>query len=203
MNQPLIPFPWIDLVLILVLIAINGVLSMSELAIVSAREARLKAMAKTGSAGAKVALKLASEPGRFLSTAQSGITLIGILAGAFSGAALGMPVAQRLAWLGLETKTAESLGFGLVIVITTFASLVIGELVPKQFALRNPEAIAVIMAPPMSWLSVATAPFVWLLDRTSALIFKIIGLDRENKNVVTAEELHLVVAEAQSAALAG
>ena len=198
MSQPLLPFPWIDLILILALVAVNGVLSMSELAIVSSREARLKAMAKSGSKGAQCALSLAAEPGRFLSTVQTGITLIGILAGAFSGAALGMPVAQRLGFLGLKPETAETLGFGIVIVLTTFASLVIGELVPKQFALRSPEPIAVIMARPMLWLSKATAPFVWLLDRTSAAIFRALGLDRESKNSVTAEELHLVVAEAHT-----
>ena len=185
--------------MILALIALNGLLSMSELAIVSARDARLKAMAKAGSGGAKCALDLAAEPGRFLSTVQIGITLIGILAGAYSGASLGQPVAQRLALIGLDPETAQSVGFGLVIFVTTFASLVIGELVPKQFALRNPEAIAAIVARPMGWLSKLTAPVVWLLDRTSALIFKLLGLNRETKNVVTAEELHLVVAEAQSA----
>jgi putative hemolysin len=199
MSDTLLPFPWLDLVLILALIAINGLLSMSELAIVSSREARLKAMAKAGSGGAKYALGLAAEPGRFLSTVQIGITLIGILAGAYSGASLGEPVGQRLARLGLEAELSRSVGFGLVIVITTFASLVIGELVPKQFALRNPEFIAAIVARPMSWLSRLTAPFVWLLDRTSALFFRLLGLSRENKNVVTAEELHLVVAEAQTA----
>ena len=196
MSQPLLPFPWFDLILILALIAINGVLSMSELAIVSAREARLKAMAKSGSSGARYALQLASDPGRFLSTVQIGITLIGILAGAFSGARLGLPVAQRLAILGIDPTTAETVGFFLVIVLTTYASLVIGELVPKQFALRKPEPIAAFMARPMLWLSKATAPFVWLLDRTSAGIFKALGLQRETQNVVTAEELHLVVAEA-------
>jgi putative hemolysin len=174
-------------------------LSMSELAIVSSREARLKAMVKAGSRGAKWALDLAAEPGRFLSTVQIGITLIGILAGAYSGASLGTPVGQRLAPLGLDPETAQTVGFGLVIVVTTFASLVIGELVPKQFALRNPESIAAIVSRPMGWLSKATAPFVWLLDQTSALIFRALGLNREAKNVVTAEELHLVVAEAQSA----
>ena len=199
MSDALLPFPWFDLVLILALIAVNGLLSMSELAIVSARDARLKAMAKAGSGGARCALELASEPGRFLSTVQIGITLIGILAGAYSGASLGQPVAQRLAFLSLEPDTAQSLGFGLVIVVTTFASLLIGELVPKQFALRNPEAIAAIVARPMGWLSKLTAPFVWLLDRTSALIFRLLGLNREARNVVTAEELHLVVAEAQTA----
>ena len=199
MNDHLLPFPWIDLFLILALVALNGVLSMSELAIVSAREARLKALAKTGSGGARTALALAADPGRFLSTVQIGITLIGILAGAYSGSSLGEPVAQRLALAGLDPETARSAGFGLVIVITTFASLVIGELVPKQFALRSPEPIAVVMARPMLWLSKVTAPFVWLLDRTSALIFRALGLKRESDNHVTAEELHLVVAEAQTA----
>jgi putative hemolysin len=125
--------------------------------------------------------------------------MIGILAGAYSGASLGDPVAQRLGFLGIDPETARSVGFGLVIVVTTFASLVIGELVPKQFALRNPEAIAAIVARPMNWLSKVTAPFVWLLDQTSAFIFRLLGLTRETKNVVTAEELHLVVAEAQTA----
>jgi putative hemolysin len=199
MGDALLPFPWLDLVLILALVALNGLLSMSELAIVSSREARLKAMAKAGSGGAKCALDLAAEPGRFLSTVQIGITLIGILAGAYSGASLGKPVGQRLALLGLDPETAQSVGFGLVIVVTTFASLVIGELVPKQFALRNPEFIAATVARPMGWLSKITAPFVWLLDQTSALIFRLLGLNREAKNMVTAEELHLVVAEAQTA----
>ena len=199
MSHPLLPFPWLDLVLILALVALNGVLSMSELAIVSAREARLKAMAKQGSSGATVALRLAAAPGRFLSTVQTGITLIGILAGAFSGARLGTPVGQRIALLGIDPETADTVGFGIVIVITTFASLVIGEIVPKQFALRSPEPIAAIMARPLEWLSKVTAPFVWLLDKTSSLIFKALGLDRESRNAVTAEELHLVVAEAQTA----
>ncbi len=199
MSDALLPFPWLDLLLILALVALNGLLSMSELAIVSAREARLKAMAKSGSSGARCALGLAAEPGRFLSTVQIGITLIGILAGAYSGASLGEPVGQRIALIGIDAETAMSLGFGTVIVITTYASLVIGELVPKQFALRNPEAIAAIVARPMGWLSKVTAPLVWLLDKTSALIFRLFGLNRETRNVVTAEELHLVVAEAKSA----
>ncbi|HEU4705447.1 MAG TPA: CNNM domain-containing protein, partial [Sphingomicrobium sp.] len=131
MSHPLLPFPWLDLALILALIALNGVLSMSELAIVSSREARLKAMVKSGSAGARRALELASEPGRFLSTVQMGITLVGILAGAYSGATLGEPVGQRLALLGINPETASSIGFAIVIVVVTYASLVIGEIVPK------------------------------------------------------------------------
>jgi putative hemolysin len=193
------PFPWFDVVVILLLVTLNGVFAMSELAIVSSRRPRLRAMARSGRRGAQVAIDLASDPGKFLSTVQIGITLIGILAGAYSGASLGGPVAQRLAALGVEPDTASTLGFTLVIIFTTYASLVIGELVPKQFALRAPEGIAVLVAVPMLWLSRATAPFVWLLDRTSALVFRMLGLNRESSDHVTAEDLHLVVAEATTA----
>ena len=199
MSDHISPIPWTDVFIILALIALNGVFAMSELAIVSSREARLKAMAKSGSRGAQCALDLVAEPGRFLSTVQIGITLIGILAGAYSGASLGTPTAERLQLLGMDPETAKGVGFGIVIVITTFLSLIIGELVPKQFALRSPEPIAVAMSRPMRWLSTVTAPFGWLLDRTSALIFRLLGMNRESKNQVTAEELHLVVAEAQTA----
>lgn len=199
MSDHLAPIPWHDVLIILALILLNGVLAMGEMAIVSSREARLKAMAKSGSAGSQYALDLAADPGRFLSTVQSGITLIAIFAGAFSGAALGEPVAQRLESTGLAGPTAHTVGFGLVIVLTTYFSLVIGEIVPKQIALRSPEPIAAALARPMHWLSRIVAPFVWVLDRSSALIFKSLGLDKESRNQVTAEELHLVVAEAQTA----
>ncbi len=199
MSDHLAPIPWLDVLLIFALIFLNGALAMGELAIVSSREARLKAMAKSGSSGAQCALELAADPGRFLSTVQSGITLIAVFAGAFSGASLGEPATQRIQLLGLDPETAHTVGFGLVIVLTTYFSLVIGEIVPKQIALRSPEPIAVVMARPMRWLSVITAPFVWVLQRSSALIFHVLGLDRESKNQVTAEELHLVVAEAQTA----
>jgi putative hemolysin len=198
-SAPLSPFPWFDVAVIALLIALNGVFAMSELAIVSAREARLKAMAKAGRRGAQTALDLAADPGRFLSTVQIGITLIGILAGAYSGASLGGPVGQRLMLVGAPAEYAQTLGFVLVIVITTYASLVIGELVPKQIALRAPESLAAFMALPMLWLARATAPFVWLLDRTSALIFRLLRLQRDSQSRVTAEELHIVVAEAHHA----
>jgi putative hemolysin len=198
MSDPT-PIPWLDVLIILALVVLNGVLSMSELAIVSSREARLKAMAKSGSAGAACALELAANPGRFLSTVQIGITLVGIVAGAYSGATLGQPVGERIELLGVEPETAGTIGFAIVIVLTTFASLVIGEIVPKQFALRSPEPIAAIVARPMRWLSAATAPVVWLLDQTSKLIFRMLRMNRESENTVTAEELHLVVAEAQTA----
>jgi putative hemolysin len=198
-SQPLAPFPWLDVVIILLLVCLNGVFSMSELAVVSARKPRLKAMARAGRRGAQTALDLASDPGRFLSTVQIGITLIGIIAGAYSGASLGGPTGERIALLGVDPETAQTLGFILVIVLTTFASLVVGELVPKQFALRNPEGIAVKVALPMRWLSRATAPFGWLLDKTSGLIFRLLRLNRESGDHVTAEDLHLVVAEAATA----
>ncbi|MDX3909900.1 MAG: hemolysin family protein [Sphingobium sp.] len=193
---PLTVFPWADVVIILALIALNGVFAMSELAIVSARKPRLQGLEKAGSKGATLAIALAADPGKFLSTVQIGITLIGILAGAYSGASLGGPVGARIARMGVDPETAYSIGFALVIGVTTYASLIIGELVPKQFALRAPEPIAVIMARPMLWLSKITAPVVWLLDGSSALIFRLLGMNRESENHVTAEELHLIVAEA-------
>lgn len=196
---PLAPFPWLDLAIIVALMLVNAVFAMSELAIVSARRPRLEAMARKGRSGARIALQLAGDPGKTLSTVQTGITLIGILAGAFSGEKLGGPVGDRLERLGLGHETAAHWGFALVIVATTYLSLVVGELVPKQIALRAPEPIAVVMARPMLWLSRIAAPFVWLLDRSSALIFLALGLDREREDRVTAEELHLVVAEASSA----
>ncbi len=198
----LTPFPWGDLAIIVALIALNGVFAMSELAIVSARRARLDAITrKSQLKGAQTAIALASDPGRFLSTVQIGITLIGIIAGAYSGASLSGPVAERLVLLGLPVAWADDVGFGLVIGLTTFASLIIGELVPKQFALRAPEPIAVVMAVPMVMLARITAPIVWLLDRTSALIFRLLGLNRESDSHVTAEELHLIVAEASKSGI--
>ncbi len=190
------PFPWIDVAIIFVLIAINGIFSMSELAIVSARPARLEALARMGNRGAKTAIELAEDPGKFLSTVQIGITLIGIVAGAYSGASLGEPVGKRIEALGLSAELAHTLGLTLVIGLTTFGSLVIGELVPKQFALRSPEPIAAAMALPMRWLSWGTAPVVWLLDSSTGLVFRLLRLNRESENRVTAEELHLIVAEA-------
>ena len=190
------PFPWVDVIIILALVALNGVFAMSELAIVSARKARLEAMARSGRKGAATAIELAADPGKFLSTVQIGITLIGIGTGAYSGASLGTPVAARFEMLGLAPETAATVGFALVIALTTYASLIVGELVPKQFALRKPEAVAALVALPMWWLAKFTKPVVWVLDASSALLFRILGLNRENEEQVTAEELHLIVAEA-------
>ncbi|MFN3820174.1 hemolysin family protein [Blastomonas sp.] len=194
--DPLQPFPWIDAVIILALIFLNGVFAMSELAIVSARTARLEAKAKEGSKGARTAIRLGGDPGKFLSTVQIGITLIGILAGAYSGASLGGPVGDRLALIGVPGDISDTVGFAVVIALTTYVNLVIGELVPKQFALRKAEELAVIMAIPMDLMARGAAPVVWLLDNSSALIFRLLGLNRESENIVTAEELHMIFAEA-------
>ena len=193
---PVSPFPWSDVLIIAGLILLNGVFSMSELAIVSARPARLKIAAERGSRGARCALSLADNPGKFLSTVQLGITLVGIIAGAYSGASLGGPTGERLAALGLPARYADNVGFVLVIAATTYFSLVVGELVPKQVALRLAEPIAILAAQPMRVLSRITAPLVWLLDSSSILLMKLIGLRSASDQEVTEEELHMMFAEA-------
>ena len=190
------PFPWTDLVIIACLILLNGLFAMSELAIVSARASRLRLAANKGSGAAKLALALAADPGKFLSTVQIGITLIGILAGAYSGASLGGPVGERLALLGVPERFADNVGFAVVIIATTYFSVIIGELVPKQLALRAAETIALIMARPMHILSRVMAPFVWLLDRSSSLILRLLSIGRPTEERLTAEELHMIFAEA-------
>ena len=190
------PFPWFDLAILAGLILLNGVFSMSELAIVSARTAQLRMAAERGSRGARTALALAADPGKFLSTVQIGITLVGIIAGAYSGATLGGPVGERLALLGVPAASADTAGFALVIVLTTYFSLVIGELVPKQLALRKAVPIALVMARPMALLAKAAAPVVWLLDTSSNLIMRAIGVRHRGEHRLTAEELQMIFAEA-------
>jgi putative hemolysin len=189
----------LELAIALFLIALNGVFALSELAIVSARKARLKTLADAGRIGARAALALAEEPGRFLSTVQIGITLVGVLAGAFSGAALGARMSDYLLGQGLPRGAADPLGYGLVIGGITYLSVVIGELVPKHLALRNAEGIACSMAPLMSFLSRAAAPVVWLLDASTQLVFRLFGRTTDNANAVTEEEIKTIVAEAETA----
>ena len=189
-------FPWSDVLIIAGLILLNGLFSMSELAIVSARTARLKIAAEEGSSGAATALRLAADPGKFLSSVQIGITLVGIIAGAFSGSRLGGPVGERLELAGLSHRYADQAGFALVIVLTTYFSLVIGELVPKQLALRAAEPIAKVAARPMVIVAMVTAPFVWLLDNSSSLIMRAFGFAKGGENLLTAEELQMIFAEA-------
>ena len=193
---PLPPYPWLDVAIILALVLLNGVFAMSELAIVSARPARLEAMARIGRPGARTAIALAGDPGKLLSTVQIGITLIGIIAGAYSGASLGGPTGERLAALGVPVRYADNAGFVLVIALTTYFSLVIGELVPKQLALRVAEPIAIVAARPMILLAKVAAPFVWLLDRSSSLLLRLAGVTHKGDADVTAEDLQMIFAEA-------
>jgi putative hemolysin len=186
----------LELVIILLLLLVNGVFAMSEIAVVAARKPRLQRLAQEGDTRAERALELANDPNRFLSTVQIGITLVGIIAGAYSGASLGGPTGERLAALGLPARFAPEAGFAVVIAATTYFSLVVGELVPKQVALRHAEAIALIAARPMAFLARATAPVVWLLDRSSALLLRLLGVNRKGESGVTAEELHMIFAEA-------
>lgn len=190
------PFPWSDVLIIAGLILLNGLFSMSELAIVSARTARLKIAADEGSSGAATALRLAADPGKFLSSVQIGITLVGIVAGAFSGSRLGGPLGERLVAVGLPERYGDQAGFTIAIVLTTYFSVVVGELVPKQLALRAAEPIAKVAARPMVVVAMVTAPFVWLLDNSSNLIMRAFGFAKGGENLLTAEELQMIFAEA-------
>jgi putative hemolysin len=189
----------VELVIAGFLIALNGVFALSELAIVSARKSRLKVLVENKRAGADAALALSDDPGRFLSTVQIGITLVGVLAGAFSGAALGDMLSDQLREAGASPVLAQTLGYGLVIGLITYLSVVVGELVPKHLALRDPEAIACVMAPPMRFLSRAAAPLVWLLDGSTRLILAIGGKRETDEAPVTEEEIKTLVAEAATA----
>ena len=190
------PYPWTDVLIIAGLIVLNGVFAMSELAIVSAKTSRLQHISDKGSRAAETALSLAADPGKFLSTVQIGITLVGIVAGASSGASLGGPTGERLEALGVPVRYADEIGFVLVIAITTYFNLVIGELVPKQVALRAAIPISLTMARPMAILARIAAPLVWLLDNSSGLLIRLLGVRPGGQSSVTAEELHMIFAEA-------
>ncbi len=180
------------------LIVVNGLLAMSEMAIVSSRLSRLKAMVEHELTGARRALALASDPGRFLSSVQIGITLVGVLSGAFSGATLGQRFSGWLMGQGMSTDAAQAVGVGLVVVAITYASLIVGELVPKQIALRNPEGVAVRVAPAMVLVAKVTWPLVWLLDMSGRLVLKVLGQKGVRQDQVTEEEIRSLVAEAES-----
>ena len=190
------PFPWIDVAVIAGLVVLNGLFAMSELAIISSRPSRLRAAAERGARGAALALVLSENPGRFLSTVQTGITLVGIIAGAYSGVNLGEPIGQRLALLGLPGEWAPGAGFAIAIALTTYLNIVVGELVPKRLALGRPEPIALVAARPMAILARFTAPLVWVLDCSSDLLLRLLGARGIARPQVTAEELHLIMHEA-------
>jgi len=188
-----------EILIVIALTVINGVLSMSELAVVSSRPIRLKVMAEQGNKGATTALKLAEDPGRFLSSVQIGITLVGVLSGAFSGATLGARLTTWLQAQGLAGNLADWLGVGTVVVIITYLSLIIGELVPKQIALRSPETVAARVAPAMKLIATVGGPVVWLLDVSGRMVLSLLGQRGESGDKVTDEEIRTVLAEAQSA----
>ncbi|MCB4822538.1 hemolysin family protein [Roseicella aerolata] len=193
---------WFEIAVILLLVVLNGVFALSELAIVSARRGRLMAMQRAGSPGAAAALALAEDPQRFLPTVQVGISLVGILAGVFGGAQLAGPVGEALAEIPGFAPFATQVGFTLVVVAITYANLILGELVPKQLALRDPERFAVVVARPMAWLSRVSAPVVWVLSRSSSGVLRLFGAHRPQDQSVTEEEVKAVVAEgAQAGAL--
>ena len=184
-----------EVLVILALIVVNGVLAMSELAVVSARPVRLKPL-ESKSRGARMALRLAEHPGRFLSSVQIGITAVGILSGALAGDTLGERLEGWLSAQGLDAVWAARLGVGGVVLAITYVSLIVGELVPKQLALRNPEAVAIRVAPLMTLISVVAAPVVWFLDRSGKVLLWLLGQRGAGGAKVTEEEVHVLLAEA-------
>jgi putative hemolysin len=188
----------LEITIVFALTLVNGVLAMSELAIVSSRPARLRVMADGGSRGAAVAIRLAEDPGKFLSSVQIGITLVGVLAGAFSGATLGLRASNALQAAGMGTTLAQTLGVGGVVVAITYVSLIFGELVPKQIAWRAPEAVAARIAPLLRVIAIVAAPLVWLLDKSGKAVLWLIGQSGRTEQSMSDEEIKLVLSEAQS-----
>jgi len=186
----------IEIGIVLALIVLNGALALSELAVVSAKPARLKPLADAGDTAAAKAIALAADPGKFLSTVQIGITLVGILSGALSGATLGVRLAGFLTARGLDPEWASTLGVGGVVVALTYLSLIVGELVPKQIALKNPEGVARRVAPTMTVVARIGAPVVWVLDASGRLVLRLLGQAGDDRAGVTEEEVHLILTEA-------
>jgi putative hemolysin len=186
----------LELIILFLLIVFNGLLSMSELAVISARKARLQQMADEGSTGAAKALALAASPGQFLSTVQIGITLVGILAGAFGGATIARWLAAQLADVPFVGDYAEPISVGVVVVVTTYLSLVIGELVPKQLALRNAEGVAARMAGFLTGLARVTQPLVHVLNASTEGSLRLMRIKPAEGPDVTEEEVRLMLAQA-------
>lgn len=190
---------FLEIAVIVVLVLVNGLFAMTEIAVVSSRPMRLKRLAQHGSRGAEAALKLTGAPGPFLSSVQIGITMVGILSGVFSGATLGVRLAGWLGRLGWSEVVADAVGYGAMVAAITYLSLIVGELVPKQIALAAPEAIACRVAPAMIRLMRAAAPLVWLLDKSGRLMLRLFGSRVVQENQVTEEEVKTILAEATNA----
>jgi putative hemolysin len=191
--------PYLQFALILGLAVINGLLAMAEIAVVSSRSTRLQTLVDHHKKGADVALELAADPGRFLSTLQLGMTLVGVLSGAFSGATVGINLSLWLAGLGLPMGVAHFLGVGFVVAATTYLTVIIGELAPKRIALKNPEAIACLIAPIMAQASGKMKPLVRFLERSSDVLLQILGQTEESRNTITDEEIRKLAEEAERA----
>jgi putative hemolysin len=192
----------LEILIILLLTIANGIFSMSEMAIVSARKARLQEQAEQGNPGAKAALALANSPNRFLSTVQVGITLIGTLAGAFGGAALAKPVAGYLALIPALRQSSEAIALGLVVVLISYLSLILGELVPKRLALKSPEKIAAAIAAPMRIVENLMAPIVSLLSLSTELVLKLLRANQpSDEPLVTEEEIKVLVRQGAEAGM--
>lgn len=184
-----------EILIILFLILLNGVFSMSEIALISARKNRLETAAKKGNANAKVALDLANSPNKFLSTVQIGITLIGILTGIYSGDKITHDVQGFVASFTALKPYSASIGVGIVVVILTFFSLVLGELLPKRIGLNHPENIAKAVAVPMKIISQITAPFIWLLTISTDGLLKLLNIKPTADGKVTEEEIKAIIKE--------
>lgn len=192
---------FVEISILVMLILLNGVFALAELAIVSSRRERLQTLADSGNSGAAIALRMSMEPTALLSTVQVGITLIGILAGAFGGAALTNELAQLIAPLPLIGPYSQGIALAIVVGTITFFSVVIGELVPKRLALRSPERLAASVARPMSWLSNLARPVVRLLSLATAFFLRLLGVGDDISEVaVTEEEIRVLLEEG---ALAG
>src|SRR5688572_31812521 len=183
-----------EIFIILLLIIINGIFSMAEIALVSSRKPRLEAQANKGDSKARAALDLANNPDIFLSTVQVGITLIGILTGIFSGEKLKAPVIEFFKGYEWSARYSNGLATAFIVIVITYFSLIIGELVPKRLGLAKPEAIAKNFARPMGWLSKMAFPFIWLLTTSTNLIVKLFNL-KVTDNQVTEEEIKAMISE--------
>jgi putative hemolysin len=189
-----------EILIILLLVTANGLFAMSEIATVSARKARLQQMANKGDKRAQVALELANSPNRFLSTVQIGITLIGILAGAFGGATLAAKLVVVLREIPVIAPYSQALSLGIVVLIITYLSLVIGELVPKRLGLHSPERIATAVSQPLALLSVITAPIVHLLSASTELLLKLLNVQpSEEEPEATEEEIKILLQQGTEA----
>lgn len=186
---------WLELTIVVGLVFLNGFFALAEMAVVSSRRLRLQQMAEAGSRGAARALALSENPGKFLSSVQVGITLIGILSGAFGGATLGARLGNVLDEFYFIAPYGERIAFALVVVLITALSVIIGELVPKRVALANPEPIAARVGRPLEIVAAIGRPFVWIFERSTAAILRMLGIRDRGRDGVTEEEVKFAIAE--------